>query len=402
MNHLNLEKTIALRNSQLHLTKRDKSLNWQIHCKVNSSGQWLRKSSYTSDLDQAKAAAEDLFHEVRIMEKSGFVVGSKKFKVVANLLIAEYKRKISLGTARPIYRDYICSINKYLIPFFGEYSIGTIEQSVMSEFAQWHREKIGYEPKASTQKTHNAAFNAIHDFAIKKGMIPAHLKPKTITDGVATVSRGVFTSDELKRMNEFFPSWINQTQQEKSRKCRTLLKLLVNFVTWTGVRAGTEIDQLKWQHLDLIEQTDLNIIHITLPKGKVGSRTLIARHEIRDTLDQLRQLHPEFIDLTLDELIRKKADKYIFSFKDNSLLHAHTFVKNFNRFMKDAGICSLDTSGKKRSLYSLRHYYATQRILEGANFGQLANQMGTSVLMLERHYSHLKPIMLAQLWAGVK
>ena len=59
-----------------------------------------------------------------------------------------------------------------------------------------------------------------------------------------------------------------------------------------------------------------------------------------------------------------------------------------------------DRDGKARSLYSLRHYYATQRILEGVSFGQLANQMGTSVSMIERHYSHLKPLMIAEQLAG--
>jgi hypothetical protein len=34
------------------------------------------------------------------------------------------------------------------------------------------------------------------------------------------------------------------------------------------------------------------------------------------------------------------------------------------------------------------------------SFGQLANQMGTSILMIERHYSHLKPLMIAEQLAG--
>jgi hypothetical protein len=34
------------------------------------------------------------------------------------------------------------------------------------------------------------------------------------------------------------------------------------------------------------------------------------------------------------------------------------------------------------------------------DFGQLAKQMGTSILMIERHYSHLKPLMIAEQLAG--
>ena len=53
-------------------------------------------------------------------------------------------------------------------------------------------------------------------------------------------------------------------------------------------------------------------------------------------------------------------------------------------------------------MYSLRHYYATQRLLEGIPIHDLAEQMGTSVLMIARHYSHLTPFMKAQQFAGVR
>jgi hypothetical protein len=65
MSHQRSVRTIVLRTHQLHLVRREKSNNWQIHCKVNSSGEWLRRSTHTNDLERAKAAAEDLFHEVK-------------------------------------------------------------------------------------------------------------------------------------------------------------------------------------------------------------------------------------------------------------------------------------------------------------------------------------------------
>ena len=58
------------------------------------------------------------------------------------------------------------------------------------------------------------------------------------------------------------------------------------------------------------------------------------------------------------------------------------------------------TSDKKRTLYSLRHFYATYRLYKGANIHQLAVQMGTSVGMLEKHYSKLTPMLMADEFAG--
>ena len=47
-----------------------------------------------------------------------------------------------------------------------------------------------------------------------------------------------------------------------------------------------------------------------------------------------------------------------------------------------------DTHGNKRTIYSLRHTYATFRLQEGVHQFILARNMGTSTAMLEKHYGH--------------
>ena len=49
----------------------------------------------------------------------------------------------------------------------------------------------------------------------------------------------------------------------------------------------------------------------------------------------------------------------------------------------------LSSDNKPRPPYSLRHYYATQRLLEGVNVYDLAKNMGTSVKQIEKHYGHI-------------
>ena len=55
--------------------------------------------------------------------------------------------------------------------------------------------------------------------------------------------------------------------------------------------------------------------------------------------------------------------------------------------MRDAG-AEKDAHGNKRTIYSLRHTYATFRLQEGVHQFVLAKNMGTSVVMLEKHYGH--------------
>ncbi len=47
-----------------------------------------------------------------------------------------------------------------------------------------------------------------------------------------------------------------------------------------------------------------------------------------------------------------------------------------------------DTHENKRTIYSLRHTYATFRIQEGVNHYILAKNMGAIVEVLEKHYGH--------------
>ena len=55
--------------------------------------------------------------------------------------------------------------------------------------------------------------------------------------------------------------------------------------------------------------------------------------------------------------------------------------------MKSAGV-ETDSHGAKRTIYSLRHTYATFRLQEGVHQFILAKNMGTSTAMLEKHYGH--------------
>ena len=52
--------------------------------------------------------------------------------------------------------------------------------------------------------------------------------------------------------------------------------------------------------------------------------------------------------------------------------------------------------GQYRTLYSLRHTYATAELMSGTDIHTLGRQMGTSVTMLERHYSKLTATMAAE------
>ncbi len=68
----------------------------------------------------------------------------------------------------------------------------------------------------------------------------------------------------------------------------------------------------------------------------------------------------------------------------------------FKRLMRYSGLLG-GVDGQNRTLYSLRHTYATLELLEnGTDIHTLSKQMGNSAAMIERHYSKLTATMAAE------
>ena len=69
--------------------------------------------------------------------------------------------------------------------------------------------------------------------------------------------------------------------------------------------------------------------------------------------------------------------------------------------MIDTGFLTCPRTGQNRTLYSFRHTYATFALLhDGTDIHTLAIQMGISIAMIERHYSHLIPRLRKEVLKG--
>ena len=216
--------------------------------------------------------------------------------------------------------------------------------------------------------------------------------------GEAGEARGFFTHEELIALQQYLQQWTTEGRSQATRDLRELLCLFVAFVAGTGVRPGTETKELQWRHIEFLEKDHTRLIHIHLPQGKTGARKIIARHELWPVLEKLRELQPAFVDLTLDQLIESKSNEYVFRMRTGE--RPYSFVNAFGDGIRAAGMLTNGKDTQERSLYSLRHYYATQRILEGYTYEELEAQMGTSADMLQKHYNHLSVLMIADRLAG--
>jgi integrase len=93
----------------------------------------------------------------------------------------------------------------------------------------------------------------------------------------------------------------------------------------------------------------------------------------------------------LDEICVASNDDFVFRLKDKS--QPTSFTKLFDHYLTEHHLLIDPITGQRRVFYSLRHTYATLALTyDRVPIHTLAKQMGTSVLMIEKHYSHLKVV----------
>jgi integrase len=392
-------ETVVVKPELIRLVRRDDSKKWQVHYKLENLKTWFRRSTDTADIKEASKIAERMWMKATFDLEEGRPVTSRKFKPVAEIVLHRLEAEIDAGTAKPSARDYVSAIKLYLIPFYGLYNVDGIKPAVISEFHVWRRDKVGRELSGSAQNNHNAALNLIFDEAIERGYLTAYERPMTKNTGVESDRRAEFSHEELEAMMKYAAKFIDDGRTARTKIIRELLAIYVPFMAATGMRPGTEAEYLEWRHIDVEVRDGQPILHFRLQRGKRGARNFVAHNSCWLLLERLRQLSPDLSSMTLEEVLKKKIPKLLFRLSDGSV--PDNWNKPFRQWLEDSELLNCPVTGKERSLYSLRHYYATQRLLEGIPIHDLAEQMGTSVLMITKHYSHLTPLMKAKQFAGV-
>ena len=164
---------------------------------------------------------------------------------------------------------------------------------------------------------------------------------------------------------------------------RYFIKYVFLVLCNTGMRTG-EITKMKWKHLgEQYEYDDENTgetketIEIYIPKENTKQKKQRYVVIYGDGWKYLQEVK-KFSNHT-------KPNDFVFPKYDGTKWTLNERV--FNNLMKDSGV---DKTERKLTWTSTRHFYGTKRIEEGVDVYLLAEQMGTGITMIERHYGHRK------------
>jgi integrase len=402
MNHLSLlfastiaEEPIKLLDGLLTLYKRPTSHQWQCRFKL-ATGAWHSASTCSDQIAEATTQAIAIYETVKVKIVSDLAIKTKTFRQLATQELSMAAKVVQSNSNKRTHVDYIHIYTKYLIPFFGNFQINDITQELVDDYVAWRISKMGKNPKTYTQRRHAGLYKRVIERARDQGLIHLHRTVPLLEVAADRAEiRPAFNQQEVSYLLEYMRDWERFGRNQRSNHMRRLCRVYVEFLLGTGIRQGTESMPIRWKSLQWHWIGEKRYLRIWV-SGKTGPRYLIARHFVIDSLERLidwqKLPYPN-----LDAVIQAKLDRRVFVFPEGDAPHSLDSV--FERLMVESGLFK-DAAGKNRTLYSLRHTYATFALAEGIDIHTLAKQMGTSVGMIERHYSKLTPMLSAERLAG--
>jgi integrase len=415
------ETTHIITEGELLVALRERSTIWQ--CRYKIDGAWQRTTTGERDLKKAKAKAKEISLEAHIRKKNNITPITRLFRDVARGVVKKLETQIAQGVKKPVNRDYVIVLTNYLIPILGKYKVDSIDYKVLNELDEKRIEKMGRVPSLSTLLNHNAALNMVFDEAIYKGYMSPVSKPVLKARGRKSEKRIEFSVKEVRALRGGFENWISRGRAD-TRELRALLRDYVEVLLDTGARPGKEVLDLKWAHIELDVKSNIKSageyaqeedqvleifnwsidrsLYLKILTGKTSKKGGRLALGTTNTYNALERIAERNYGLKLPEAISKCAYDHIFRYREYlnveqqktgevaKLIPPTSFVKLFRTYLSEHNLLVDLATNKERQPYSLRHTYATMRLLHDRVTPQvLVKQMGTSIAMLEKHYDHI-------------
>lgn len=407
---------IAVRDGRVSLYQKPGNKNWWCRFSLPSEGQ-QRVPLRTPNLDEAKIKAEYEFDKARFRVRDGLAAKVRRFDSVAD----EWLEKLSTEaahaspahqkTAEKHYKEARAITTRYFKPYFGQMAIDGIRYHDINRWFEWrefywlngpgaHIEKIEYVRNGRTltrpmpKKRPSAARLRLEAVVLRQIFRQAHKWGYAARENLPAIDapkgdanrRSDFTPDQLRiligpalaRVQKATAVAANEPSHPHIIRERRRLYAFILIALYSGLRV-TELHALKWENVEGLsnskETITLRVIG-RLRKGKHRARIFDPLPQIRDGFGILRYTAKQ---------PPKPTD---FVFVDDGGRQIKSFKKSLTNLLEIAGLL-VDDLGIARTAGSFRHTYATQQLIAGVPVAILANMMGTSVQMIERHYGHI-------------
>ncbi len=368
-----------------------KNPKWQVRLRIPGASGYKIVSTKSSKLSAAEGYANNLYDELYHHVRRGGSIRTRTFAQVFQewestrlLMQPSHQKQVRCGTAD--------RVRAKALEFFGLMKIDEINTADFESYWRWRQHNYSrVAPTNNTLGRERTAILSLFRFAEQMNYIskiPTSTSPKQNKE-----RRPTFSKQEWAAIASKMDAWEKEGEDKSTARDRYLAKRYFQILVMTGLRVG-ELRKLCWGDLweantDTGKRVGANV------RGKTGAREVVFLKGAGSVFNELMSLHmSDLRKLHPDD--EKKWNpgrtRIIFCHPDGT--HIQTFKRSFHSLLNFAKV-PIKINGKARTIYSLRHYYATNRLYEDVSPYLLAQQMGTSVEMLEKFYGQTMTSMAA-------
>ena len=365
----------------------------RIRIPLPDSRGYIRQSTNTTDLNRATQIAYNKFDELYSKIQSGGTLETITFKKLYEKFCDKFPQAPKNVNRRKKYVDNCMKqLGRYPYDYFvkelNNIDIEKITTKHIQDYFSYqmknsYRNGMRVEPSLNTIHKYGVALRTIFKFAVQEKYI--NTEPLIETPAFKDEKRPVFERNEWRVLTNGMGKYVEDSRQSNHYRDRYYLQHYILISSNCGARVG-ELRELKWRDIREEIINKRKVLYATV-LGKTGEREMVFQPVCETYFDRLKTFR-------IDELGKSVSPKeYIFCKKDGSPIQS--FRKSYDRLLKNLNL-QFNNRGNKRTIYSLRHTYATFRLEDEVNPHLLARQMGTSVKMLEEHYGQTRGKLVAQ------
>ena len=416
--YLNREDS-EIYGSRLIIFQRDDLDGDTFHFRAKIIGHkgYIRRSCKTSNTTRAMLFAENAYEDLMVRAKGGFALK----ELTIEKFFKEWIERKRHNFTETRFKWKVSVYERYLTGYFGFKKISDLtkkyadgywnyrlkfwnsvegEKRIKVNATRVNAKSISSNNVAkvasfATLKAEASLINEILTACVDEGHLARTIKVSA-QDAMTKSERGdgyrdTFTEDEWRVLSSNLYNyafvkgkWTDKRVNSWHRLQRRMLHTFVVLAASTGMRVG-EIKQLTWGDISYraLDGENRLVVAVRGETSKVRrSRSVVAHStHTNKVIENFRKI-TKF----------SNQDSLIFYSKRKGKVGTLDLSVSFKNFLqrceyqkRDQGL-RISKDGKSRTLYSLRHFYAIQRLKQSVDICRLAENMGTGITQIKNHY----------------
>ena len=345
--------------------------------------QYVYRTLKTAVKAEAVRLANRKLIEFELKRERGELFAPPMLKRVIADYTAQRERECAAGRTSAHMLRQIKRVNKFWLEYAGDTQVDRIGNKQLSDYVLWRKayyskfkklpKNARLHPKDKTLQWEVTHGKALIKWAHEQGYRGNSQLPTFFFKVEKRMVRPAFERSEYAKLYKTMRKRIYEVHHTPWVNSRLMLRDYVLILANTGLRVG-ELNNLKLRDIHPMTDDTGRQNYRLVVRGKTGERDVIPRASAKRWIDRAIERRKQQ---------NAKPDDLLFVMRGGGRII--TLIDQFNELLAAAGIVT-NSSGKKFTLYSLRHLYAVQALRRGLSIYAVARNMGTSVQMLQQYY----------------